>query len=182
MALNSLAESNFLAQAEEANGAPQGERYLSCHLVPNMTVLLPIAHLTEVLTIPIQQVTPIPMMNPWVLGVHNWRGEVLWMVDLGHLLGLTPWYQQSNNVSSHNALVIRNHDGSGSGEGELKLGLVVSQVQDIEVVAPEAMRASTPSSVASPELAPYFQGYTIVGQGHLQGCLDPEAIFSMIAK
>jgi len=182
VALNSLAESNFLAQAAEAGGAPLGERYLSCHLVPNMTVLLPIDHLTEVLTIPIQQVTPIPMMNPWVMGVHNWGGEVLWMVDLGHLLGLTPWYQQSNNVSSHNALVIRNHDGSRR-EGELKLGLVVSQVQDIEVVPAEAMRASTPSSgIASPELAPYFKGYTIVGQGHLQGCLDPEAIFSMIAK
>ena len=182
MALNSLAESNFLAQAEEANGAPQGERYLSCHLVPNMTVLLPIAHLTEVLTIPIQHVTPIPMMQPWVMGVHNWRGEVLWMVDLGHLLGLTPWYQQSRNISSHNALVIRNHDGTVGKEGELKLGLVVSQVQDIEVVPKESMRASAPSGIASPELAPYFRGYTIVGQGHLQGCLDPEAIFSMIAK
>ena len=182
MSLNSLAESNLPASAVEAGGAPLGERYLNCHLVPNMTVLLPVSHLTEVLTIPIQQVTPIPVMNPWVMGVHNWRGEVLWMVDLGHLLGLTPWYQQSNNISNHNALVIRNHDGSGH-EGELKIGLVVSQVQDIEVIPTETMRASIPSgSLASPELAPYFKGSIITGQGHLQGCLDPEAVFSMIAK
>jgi len=182
VALNSLAESNFLAQADDASSAPQGERYLNCHLAPNMTVLLPIDHLTEVLTIPIQQVTPIPMMNPWVMGVHNWRGEVLWTVDLGHLLGLTPWYQQGRNVSNHNTLVIRNHDGSGRTEGELKLGLVVSQVLDIEVVPQGAIRVSMPGTITSPELAPFFQGYTIAGQGHLQSCLDPEAIFSMIAK
>lgn len=182
MSLNVLAESNGLIPSAETSAAPQGERFLSCYLEPNMTVMLPVQYLTEVLTIPPQQVTPIPMMNAWVMGVHNWRGEALWMVDLGHLLGLTPWYQQSRNFSSHNALVMRNHDGRGKDEeGELKLGLIVSQVQDIEVISLDQIRPPSPH-IASPELAPYFTGYTLAGQGHLQGCLDPGAIFSMIAK
>lgn len=168
----------------EGHTATEGDRYLSCHLVPNLTVLLPVQYLTEVVTIPISQVTPIPMMNSWVMGVYNWRGEVLWMVDLGQLLGLSPWYQKGGNLSHHNLLVIRNHDGQASDSGtqeRLKLGLVVSQVSDIAVIPKTEIRPPN-GAIATPALAPYLKGYILSEQGHLQGCLDPESIFSMLAK
>ncbi|HEY9652883.1 MAG TPA: chemotaxis protein CheW, partial [Coleofasciculaceae cyanobacterium] len=67
------------------------EQFLRFHLLPNTTALLPIEQLTEVLTISRDQVVPIFHMPPWVMGVYNWRGEILWILDLGHLIGLTPW-------------------------------------------------------------------------------------------
>ncbi len=66
------------------------EQFLRFHLVPDTTLMLSITQLTEVLTIPVGQIIPIPHMPAWVMGVYNWRGEILWMVDLGQLVGLTP--------------------------------------------------------------------------------------------
>lgn len=66
------------------------EQFLRFHLLPDTTVLLPIQQLTEVLTIPRSQIVPIFQMPTWVMGAYNWRGEVLWIVDLGYLVGLTP--------------------------------------------------------------------------------------------
>lgn len=185
MSLQSTTDSESLLFPADGNVTTEGDRYLGCHLVPNMTLLLPVQFLTEVLTIPIHQVTPIPMMGPWVMGVYNWRGEVLWVVDLGQLLGLTPWYQQGGNLSNHNLLVIRNQDeGQASHPGaetQRKLGLVVSQVQDITVIPPSEIRPPN-TAIAAPALAPYLKGYTLSSQGQLQSCLDTEAIFSMLVK
>ena len=83
------------------------EQFLRLHLVPDMTVLLPVRSLTEVLTIPVSQIVPIPHMPAWVMGIYNWRGDILWMVDLGHLCGLTPWYQKATSITIHPSVVLQ---------------------------------------------------------------------------
>jgi len=110
------------------------EQFLRLHLFPNATVLLPIQQLAEVLTIPTRRVVPIPHMPAWVMGVYNWRGEILWTVDLGHLCGFTPWYQQAANLSTFPSVVLhaRNAKASSTVARNQMLGLVVSRVEDIE--------------------------------------------------
>ncbi len=182
MALNPVIESEYLSQLADTDAALQGERHLGCHLVPDLTVALSVQKITEVLTISTSAVTPIPRMSPWVMGVYNWRGEVLWMVDLGHLLGLTPWYQQTANRSSHNVIITRSQDKMSSNPGERKMiGLAVSQVQDIETLDPQAMQPTT-QALSSPELAPFLRGYWLRPDGDLLACLDVDAVFSMMAK
>ncbi len=183
MVLNPVAESESLSQWIDTNASRGGERYLGCHLVPNLTVVMPVHKITEVLTIPTPQVTPIPHLSSWVMGVYNWRGDVLWMVDLGHLLGLTPWYQQTANRSVHSALVVRTQDRSSTtpNAGQKMLGLVVSQIRDIETLEANALHSPS-SAIASPELAPFLQGHWLRQDGELLAFLDIDAIFSMIAK
>jgi len=65
---------------EQTTGA--GQQFLRFHLVPDTTALLPVRQMSEVLTVPIAQVVPIPHTPAWVMGVYNWRGEILWLVDL----------------------------------------------------------------------------------------------------
>ena len=181
MAPTSVIESDYLSQLTPANAGAEGERYLGCHLEPDLTIALAVQKITEVLTIPTSEITPIPHMSPWVMGVYNWRGEVLWMMDLGHLLGLTPWYQQTGHYSAHNVLVARATSNSSSNDESKKIGLVVSRVQDIEILNSDTMQAPSPA-VASPELAPFLQGYWIKGSGDLLACVDVDAIFSMTSK
>lgn len=181
MASISAIESDYLSQLTPADAASDGERYLGCHLEPDLTVALAVQKITEVLTIPTSQVTPIPHMSPWVMGVYNWRGEVLWMMDLGHLFGLTPWYQQTHYRSAHPVLVARTWSSTSSNQESVKIGLVVSQVQDIEVLSSNAMQAPSPA-IASPEIAPFLQGYWLRKNGDLLACVDVDAVFSMIAK
>jgi positive phototaxis protein PixI len=178
VALHPVVESEYLSQLADADTALQGERYLGCYLVPNLTIALSVQEITEVLTIPTSAITPIPRMAPWVMGVYNWRGEVLWVIDLGHLLGLTPWYQRATSASFHNLLIARSEDEtSPMKSGQKNIGLAVSRVQDIETLDPKAKQP-----VSSPELAPFLQGYWLRDNGDLLACLDVDAVFSMIAK
>ena len=76
------------ATAEEA--AKEQQQFLRFHLAPDLNAALPVEQMTEVFTVATTKVVPIPHMPPWVIGVYNWRGEILWLVDLGYLLGGTP--------------------------------------------------------------------------------------------
>jgi len=155
------------------------EQFLRFHLLPNTTVLLPIAQLTEVLTIPNGQIVPIFHMPAWVLGVYNWRGEILWMVDLGHLVGLTPWHQQALSSSAYTAVVLQahSHQAKPSNPQNQMLGLVVNRVEDIEWCHPDWIQ-SPPSSTVTPELAPFLRGYWLKSNGEMLVLMDGKAILA----
>ncbi len=159
------------------------EQFLRFHLFPNTTVLLPIQQLTEVLTIPTDQIVPIFHMPPWVMGVYNWRGEILWMVDLGHLVGLTPWHQQSLSASTFTAVVLqgRSKQASSTSVKNPMLGVVVNRVEDIEWCDPDAMR-SPPSSTVTPDLVPFLRGYWLKPNGDMLLLIDGQAILAAMPK
>ncbi|HBB31285.1 MAG TPA: chemotaxis protein CheW [Cyanobacteria bacterium UBA8803] len=159
------------------------EQFLRFHLLPDTTALLPIEQLTEVLTIPRGQIVPIFQMPAWVIGAYNWRGEVLWMVDLGHLVGLTPWHQEAVSASTYTALVLQasaNSATSVSAKNQM-LGLVVNRVEDIEWCNPDLIQ-SPPSSSVTPELVPFLRGYWLKSNGEMLVLLDGKAIIAAMPK
>ncbi|NJN59596.1 MAG: chemotaxis protein CheW [Leptolyngbyaceae cyanobacterium SL_5_9] len=158
-----------------ANHSSVTEQFLRLHLFPSATVLLPIQQLSEVLTLPTGRVVPIPHMPAWVMGVYNWRGEILWTVDLGHLCGFTPWYQQATNVSSFPAVVLQARSSTAGSARNQMLGLVVSRVEDIEWCDPEMIQP-LPRTTVSPQLAPFLRGYWWKAGGDMLAVLDGEAI------
>lgn len=158
------------------------EQFLRFTITSDTVVLLPVAQLTEVLTIPSAQRIPIPQMPAWVMGVYNWRGEVLWLVDLGHLLGLTPTDQQTNIISHYRAIAI--HEGNEPNQNRSRnqmLGLVVNQVEDIETLNPDEIQ-SPPASAVSTSLAPFLRGYWVKDDGQMLIVLDAAAIFAAMPK
>ncbi|NJM77688.1 MAG: chemotaxis protein CheW, partial [Acaryochloridaceae cyanobacterium RU_4_10] len=58
-----------------------------------------------------------------MLGVCNWRGEVLWLADLGHCLGFEPLYTQSLRKGQVNTIIVHNNGQT--------LGLGVEQVNEM---------------------------------------------------
>lgn len=177
-----LSVSNVLLPSTE-DVAPSGsEQLLRFHLAPDMTALLPLQQLTEVLNVSIGQILPISHMPTWVMGVYNWRGEILWMVDLNHLVGLTPWYQQTRNSSAHIAIVlnVRSHNATTNNKNQM-LGLVVNRVEDIEWCDPDLIQ-SPPASAVTPELAPFLRGYWLKSNGEMLAVLDGEAIAAVMPK
>jgi positive phototaxis protein PixI len=147
---------------------------------------LPIQQLTEVLTIPKNQIVPIFHMPTWVMGVYNWRGEILWMVDLGHLVGLTPWYQQVSNTSAFTALVLQadsqqiTSTNTKSQKSQM-LGVVVNRVEDIEWCNPSEIQ-SPPSSSVTPELVPFLRGYWLKSNGEMLMIIDGKALITSMPK
>lgn len=166
----------------EADLPAAGTQFLRLYLVPETKLLLPIDKLTEVLTIPLGQIVPIPHVPPWVMGVYNWRGEILWMIDLGQLVGLTPWHQQTVNSSSYMSVVLNSEpNGDDSNNSGTHLGLVVTKVEDLEWCQLELMQ-SLPSSMMTTELASFLQGYWLKPSGEMLVVLDIEAIMAAMPK
>lgn len=167
----------------DSNSSNASDQYLRFYLEPNTTALLPVNQLTEVLTIPISQIVPIFNMPPWVMGVYNWRGEILWMVDLNHLLGLTPWYQQKSSSSVHSAVVLylHSHQAISSNTNSKILGLVVNKIEDIEWCNSDLIQ-SPPASTVTPELIPFLRGYWLKSNHEMLVVLDGEAIIAAMPK
>lgn len=164
------------------------QQFLRFHLEPDTEAMIPVSQLSEVLTIALGQIVPIPHLPPWVLGVYNWRGEILWMVDLGHLLGLTPWHQQSTRRSHYRTIILngdigynekQRKSGFKSQDRNQMLGLVVNQVEDIEWCNPDDIQ-SPPTASVSAKLIPYLRGFWVKPNGDIITTLDGQSIVANI--
>lgn len=166
--------------AEEAAGSKQ--QFLRLHLPPDTTAMLPLSQIVEVLTVPTAQIVPIPHLPAWVMGVYNWRGEILWIVDLGHKIGQAPLYQQGTSRSSYTAVVIHSTQQAAEKQGDRNaskkvLGLLVNRVEDMEWCNPDNIQ-SPPASAVTPELVPYLRGYFPKPNGEILVVLDGDSIIA----
>lgn len=147
-------------------------QFLKFNLSSDMTALLPVGQLVAVLKIEAVKITAIPHLPPWVMGVYNWRGEVLWIVDTGHLLGVSSWQHQPR-VSTRYEILLLERKSTEATERCL-LGLWVKQVEGIELLSLD--RIHSPVSV-SEMLVPFLRGYWLDSAGDMLTLLDGPAIF-----
>lgn len=160
----------------------QEEQFLRFHLEPETKIMLPIEQVTEVLKIDVGNIVPIPQMPSWVMGVYNWRGEILWIVDLGHLIGLNSWYQQENNTKDHTAVVLSHKSKSDKkNKSQTSLGLVMTRVEDIEWCNTNLIQ-SPPASAITSALAPFLRGYWVKPDGQIILVLDGDAIVTAMPQ
>ena len=75
----------------------------------------------------VQDVTFVPGVPPWILGVVNVRGEIESVLDLKAVLGLG-----RSEITPESRLLIAQ-------EGDLRSGLLVDQMVDIAPFAPDAI-------------------------------------------
>jgi positive phototaxis protein PixI len=125
-------------------------QFLRLQLPGNVQAMVQTQQLTEILSLNLSQVVPIADVNPAIMGVSNWRGEVLWILDLGRWLGLEPLYTQSLRLGKLNVVIIQ-HLGK-------TLGLGVEQVEQMIWCDPSQIQTFLESDI-SPELARCLQGY-----------------------
>ncbi|MBW4664097.1 MAG: chemotaxis protein CheW [Chroococcus sp. CMT-3BRIN-NPC107] len=171
------------ATAEEA--AKSQEQFLRFHLAPDFNAALPVEQMTEVFTVSTTKVVPIPHMPAWVIGVYNWRGEILWLVDLGYLLGGTPLYQQADSRSLYTAIVVNSQQSGArqgnSTAGKKMLGLAVNRVEDMEWFNSDLIQ-SPPESAVSEALVPFLRGYWLKNSGEIVVVLDGNSIIAGMPK
>lgn len=178
-----MAEPVLGISEQKVRGKEQQKQFLRFTLLPDTNLMISLSEIAAVLKIPFGQIVPIPEMPSWVMGVYNWRGEIIWMIDLGLLLGFTPWYQQSIVTSNHKAVVIHpssQNRKNSSTTGEL-IGLIVSDVHEIEWCNPDELH-SPPASAVTPELAPFLRGYWLKEDGDIIVTIDSDAILAAMPK
>lgn len=86
---------DLTTSTEQVQGVPEfqqleireGELHLRFYVTPNWEFALPAITIREVISSPLDRITPIPNASPIILGTLNLRGRVIWVADLGQLLG-----------------------------------------------------------------------------------------------
>lgn len=162
----------------------EAKQFLKFAIYPSTKLMLPIRQITEVLKIKFGQIVPIPQMPPWVMGVYNWRGDILWMVDLGHLIGLDPWYQRENNRNYQTAIVLSPHKEKIQSDKRVgtNLGLIVSHVEDIKMCDRSTIQ-SPPNNSVSQQISSFLQGYWLGKENDdMTLVLDGKAIVAAMPK
>ncbi|MEO0409539.1 MAG: chemotaxis protein CheW [Cyanobacteria bacterium P01_A01_bin.135] len=130
--MSQVTETTSPLPSAEPAPQPDGEQMLQI-VLGESPMLLPVSYLVEILTLPTSQVVPIFNLPAWVPGVYNWRGDILWIADLGHLLGASPWYQQAGYGAKHTVVVLdRTYSRQLRSEERSPLGLIVNRVEGMQ--------------------------------------------------
>ena len=125
------------------------QRFLRFKLAEEDRTLLPLQDITEVLQLATVEILPIPDISDSILGVCNWRGEILWLTDLNALVGNSPLWHQVPLLDQPVVIVVQSTKKT--------IGLVVQQVDDVELIEPKSIHQQT--DLYSSALAPYVTGY-----------------------
>jgi positive phototaxis protein PixI len=143
------------------------QKFLSFNLGVKDTAVFPLRYIAEVLQVSIAEISIVPQMPSCVLGIYNWRGEMLWLIDLEEMLGYPPVLRSANFISKMMAVVLEN-------DGKF-LGLLVRQLTDIEWLDPQEIKPPV-AEVFSPEISPLLEGYFINDSQQMILSLDALAI------
>ncbi|NEO30474.1 MAG: chemotaxis protein CheW [Symploca sp. SIO3C6] len=132
------------------------QRLLRFPLGLHDSALLPLEEIVGIITVELNQILPVPEVPGCVLGICNWRGEMLWLVDFNHLVGCPPLYQLRKALAPPLAIVVKVNDQP--------LGLVVQQVYDIELHELQHLQPATVGLFPS-QLIPFILGILPGGNG-----------------
>ena len=158
------------------------KQFLKFQLHPDTQVMLPIEQITEVVKMQFNQIVPIPQMPAWVMGVYNWRGDILWMLDLGHLIGLDSWYQHQLNRSNHTAIILSpERKNQADNDTGIHLGLVVAGIEDLETCDISTIQSALGSKVTA-RLGDFLQGYWLKPEGEMILALNVAAIAAAMPR
>jgi positive phototaxis protein PixI len=145
---------------------------------------------TELVNISVDRVVPMPHLPPAVMGVYNWRGEILWVVNLAMLVGI------ASSIGRYRSLqpmtILTETEDLDSGGSRLRtsqlttaqedrqarsIGLVVDEIAEIEWYELDLIRAPEPADRIPPELLGWIRGVMESTTGENFLVLDGQAIF-----
>lgn len=119
--------------------------YLQIQLDLVTPALIPMQYAQEVLTLPSRRITPMPNLPDCLLGLLNQRSRIIWVADLGQMLGKKPI---NRNLQQYNLAIIRWQN--------IPLGLVIAQVKGVIRLVPESIES--PVDNVAESLVPYLHG------------------------
>lgn len=157
-----------MMQPESLSSTEFSKKLLSFRLGAKDIAGIPVEDITETFQISLTQILPVPQMPECILGIYNWRGEMLWMVNLENLLSFEDSSIAVNPLSKPMAMVVQ-ADGKS-------LGLIVGNVIDIESVNSQQMKAPT-AELFNPEVLPFLRGYFVREEEQVLMNLETKAIF-----
>lgn len=139
-----------------------GQVYLKFDLGAKITVVVPMHYVREAISRSLQHLTPMPDMPPHVLGLMHRQAQVMWAIDLAHLL-------EVGSINAHLAeqdfIILR--------VGSAAFAIAVHQIHGSTWLSAEEIKPSL--SHTSAEFSQYLSGCVLKKQ-EVVFVLDAEAI------
>jgi purine-binding chemotaxis protein CheW len=120
--LDFLTSDDTPATTDVSTASREGELCLRFEVPSGNEFALPASGVREVMSVYLDRITPIPNASPFFLGTYNWRGQVIWVADLGQFLGDRVLVNTEQNEVS--LLIVE--------EQELVMGFAVHAVANTE--------------------------------------------------
>ncbi|NEP59273.1 MAG: chemotaxis protein CheW [Symploca sp. SIO2G7] len=124
---------------------PEGELHLRFFVPSGQEFALPATGIREVISQSPDWITSIPNSSPLLLGTINFRGQVIWVSDLGQFLGDTTML--NTDRPEINIIVIEDQ--------ETMLGLAIDRIGEMDWLDPEQLQI--PTNVPD-IMAPFLRG------------------------
>lgn len=139
------------------------QRLLSFPIRTYGNSLIPLEQITEILRVNLDEILSVPETPSSVLGAYNWRGDMLWLIDLEHLIGGASIFDQIPLSKQPIAIVLQ--------VDSYYFGLVVKSVNEIEL---HHLNQLLPARLGSfpAQLLPFVTGYLPNGST----VLNPKAV------
>ncbi|WP_287129784.1 chemotaxis protein CheW [Candidatus Cyanaurora vandensis] len=152
-----------LQTTDNALQTPQGDLYLKFDLGTAQQLAFPAIGVLEVVELAHENVTPMPNVNPLLLGTCNLRGEILWLVDLSLLFRNS---LITTTTGQYAVIVVQDEDAA--------VGLVVERIRGMAWLDSQQIQKSPPSQE---RLQSFVRGSFITpGDENQVLLLDPEAL------
>lgn len=143
-----------MISAEDASLIPQGgeeERFLQFQWVDGEMGLVSLNQIAGVVSVSVDLILAVPQMRAEVMGIYEWRGHPIWVVDLGAWVGLSPL--TADHPQAVTVLILRS-----PGLDPIGGAVVVAQVGEIELLSPDQIQPPTPG-IFTPQLQSLLRGY-----------------------
>ena len=164
---------NTLAKATTNQVNSQQKQYLGFALDEEINALIALAELGGIINILQKDIVAVPDLPAWALGLYNWRGDIVWVIDLGQMLQFRPLNSRKNNLDKSAVLVIK--------AGKNYLGLAVDQVNELYWCDPAEVE-SPPTVDIAQLLLPILKGLVLNPEGTILWVVDPTAIALLAAQ
>ena len=138
----------------------EGDSCLRLKLTSELSALIDLNYVQESLVVPSREITRLPNLPEYVLGLMTSRGEVFFAVDLAHLIGLPP---EIFNAQQYQVIIVNTsfadevaNSASEQSDKSSFLGLVVNHILGVSRVVYDdfdSLNRDIPS-----ELVPFVQG------------------------
>jgi purine-binding chemotaxis protein CheW len=161
--------SNYDTQPESLSSFPspqnpEGDLYLRFFVESGEEFALAAMGIREVLSLAPDQITPVPNVSPLLMGVLNFRGQVIWVSDVGQFLGGARLLNTERTEIS--IIVIEAQD--------IMVGLAVEHIRGMEWLSLDTLMPS--SSQTSESMASFLKGeWPSLSEESLR-LLDPASI------
>jgi positive phototaxis protein PixI len=173
--------------------APTQQQFLRFLLQPGLMALIEIDRVMELVNIPISRVVPMPHLPPAVRGVYNWRGDILWIVDLAVLLAggkeVSRKYRSLQPIVILNSTVVTDRTPAPAAQplrsplaaaaiedrADTAIGAIVEEIVEIEWCDLDLISSTLPAHL-DPELSKWMRGVWESPTGENYLVLDASAI------